>query len=232
MASIDITTRALWGTKEPALGLLAAASCARAACVGLSPEEAAPFEALAAALLSWWPARKRSPDELYKTEFTACLVARESGPERLRLPMEAAYLEMAALLRLDPRSLPADGFYDLGEDDFVALVRKVAKAERTDLELWKARFEAMLEAKSSPWPELVARAGRMGFGRDLSKLRELPEPLEGVARFAALGAVWSWSMMGPKHALRLELGSTKRIAVLDDAQRATLLSVLPWLAPG
>lgn len=229
MASIDVSARALWATRQPALGLLAAVSCARAACTGLSPEERAPFDALSEALLSWWPARKREPGELHATEFAACLAARDARPERLALAMEAAYLEMAALLRLTPRGLPADGVYDLGEDDFVAFVRKVAKASRTDLELWKTRFEALLEASATPWPELVARAGRMGFGRDLGGVRTLPEPLAGLARFALLGAVASWSPMGAKHALRLELGTTKRTGVLDDAQRAAICAALPWL---
>lgn len=230
MPSIDVSSRALWTTRQPPLGLLVAASCTRAACVGLSAEERAPFEALATALLGWWPARKRSPEELYQAEFTACLSARETGRAELRLAMDAARLSMAALLKLDPRSLPADGFYQLGEDDFVALVRRIAKAGHTDLELWKARFEHLLEAKDEPWAELTARATRMGFARDTPKLRELPEPLQGLARLADLGAKSSWSMMGTRHALRLELGTTKRVGVLDDAQRATLCAALPWLA--
>jgi hypothetical protein len=228
MASIDVTTRELWNIKEPALGLLAATCTARAAAHGLTPEERAPFEALSTTVLSWWPRRKRAPDEIDGTEFAACVAAFEAD-ERLRLAMDAAYQQMAALLRLDPRSMSRPGFYNLGEDQFVALVRRVAKAEHTDLELWKSRFEALLEAKSTPWPELVARAGRMGFGRDLSQVRNLPEPLQALARFSTLGAVHSWSMMGPKHALKLEVGSTKRIAMLDDAQRAELVEAMPWL---
>ena len=70
----------------------------------------------------------------------------------------------------------------------------------------------------------------MGFSRSVPKLRELPEPLQGLARLSDLGATVSWSMMGARHALRLELGTTKRVGVLDDAQRATLCAALPWLA--
>jgi hypothetical protein len=36
--------------------------------------------------------------------------------------------------------------------------------------------------------------------------------------------------MGPKHALTLQLGTTKRTAVMDDADRQTLVAALPWLA--
>ena len=230
MATIDATACAVWGTKSPALGLLAAASAGRAACVALTPEERAPFETLASTLLAWWPLRARAPEDLYENEFKACLRAREYGHDGLRLAMDAAHLEMAALLKLDPRSLPADGFYNLGENDFVALVRRIAKAGNTDLELWKGRFEQFLERKDAPWPELVAQAGRMGFARQMPKLRSLPENIAGLARFADLGAASSWSMMGPKHALKLELGTNKRIAVLDDAQYAALAEALPWLA--
>lgn len=229
MASIDVTTRALWATKEPALGLLTTVACARAACVGLEDEDRAPFEALSTAILAWWPARKRSPEDLYENEFKACLSAREKG-EHLRLALDAAYLEMAALLKLDPRPLANDAIYKLSEDDFVALVRRLAKFGHTDLELWKARFSAIAESPKRTWPELVKSVERMGFARDLSGLRNLPEPLQGLARLADLGAIHSWSMMGTKHALRLELGTNKRIVPLDEHQRADLLEVNPWLA--
>jgi hypothetical protein len=230
MANIDLTSRELWNLKEPTpLGLLAAVGCGRSACATLTEEERAPFDAFGAALLAWWPKKTRAPAELHEVEFAACVKARE-GSDRLRLAMDAAYIEMAAALRLDKRSLSADGVYQLGEDDFVALVRNVAKASHTDLELFKARFELLLEHKKTPWPELVALTDRIGFGRDMAKLKRLPEQLQALGRLADLGGKATWSMMGPKHALKVELGSTKRTAVIDDEQREQVLELLPWLA--
>lgn len=230
MANLDDVAKTIWNTKKPALGLLAATGAQRAACLALEPEERAPFEALSGTLLGWWPKQKASPTELYEGSFPACQAMREQVGDRARLAMDAAYLQMAALLKLDPRSLPADGPYNLREDDFVALVRRLAKANHTDLELWKGRFAGLLEASDQPWEALIARADRMGFGRNVPKLRDLPAPLNDLARTVDLGAVTSWSQMGPKHALRLELGSTKRIAMLDDEQKAALIAALPWIA--
>ncbi len=229
MANLDDVSRTIWNTKKPALGLLATAGAQRAACMALDDAERAPFEALTNALLSWWPKQKASPTELYEAHFPACQAVREAAGDRARLAMDAAYLQMAALLKLDPRSLPADGPYNLREDDFVALVRRLAKANHTDLELWKGRFSGLLEASDQPWDALVARAARMGFGRAIPKLSSLPSPLNDLARTIDLGAVTSWSQMGPKHALRLELGTTKRIAMLDDDQKASLIAALPWV---
>ena len=230
MANLDDLARTIWNTKKPALGLLAAAGAQRAACLSLEAEERAPFEAMTGTLLAWWPKQKASPTELYEGSFPACQAVRDTAGDRARLAMDAAYLQMAALLRLDPRSLPAEGPYNLREDDFVALVRRLAKANHTDLELWKGRFAGLLEAASEPWVALIARAGRMGFGRNVPKLRELAAPLNDLARSIDAGAVTSWSQMGPKHALRLEMGTTKRIAMLDDEQKATLIAALPWIA--
>jgi len=230
MANLDDVARTIWNTKKPALGLLAAAGAQRAACLSLEAEERAPFEAMTATLLAWWPKQKASPTELYEGSFPACQAVRETAGDRARLAMDAAYLQMAALLRLDPRSLPAEGPYNLREDDFVALVRRLAKANHTDLELWKGRFAGLLDVSDQPWEALIARTSRMGFGRNVPKLRELPAPLNDLARLIDSGALTSWSQMGPKHALRLEMGSTKRIAMLDDEQRAALIAALPWIA--
>lgn len=229
MPNLDVTAKALWNTKDLPLGLLAATCTARAARYGLTDEERAPFEALDAALLSWWPKKQRAPDEIDQTEFAACVAALEQN-ENVRLALDASYQQMAAMLRLDTRSMSRDAFYNLGEDQFVALVRRVAKAEHTDLELWKSRFEALLETpKGTKWSDVCARAEKMGFGKDLSSVKLLAEPLQALGRFSTLGASHSWSMMGQKHALRLEVGSTKRIAMLDDAQKATLIEAMPWL---
>jgi hypothetical protein len=119
---------------------------------------------------------------------------------------------------------------DLSDETFAKLVRALAKHTRTDLELWKARMEHLLAGTSEPWPALVERAARIGLGRPMQQASKLPKPLRELARLSDLGATATWTMMGTKHALLLQLGTTKRTAVLDDEQRATLVAALPWLA--
>lgn len=235
MTSLDETTRALYLTTKPPLGLLGAVCCGRAATADLSPEDRAPFEALGATLVSWWPEKKRTLRDISEKELGACLdhYGRAPRAEPLQLALDAAYHQMAAAMVLQPSNLR---LFELGREDavgdesFAKLVRAVAKRTHTDLELWKARMEHLLAGISDPWPTLVERASRMGLARPMQQASKLPKPLRELARLSDLGGSASWSPMGTKHALLLQLGTTKRTAVLDDEQRATLVAALPWLA--
>jgi hypothetical protein len=240
MPSLDEITQTLWDTKRPALNLLASTGCARAAATVLSAEERAPFDALSAALLAWGTDRKRAPRDILQAAFVPCQDLYGSSPEHVRLvpAMESAHHQMEALRMLAPGSIT---LHELGAQDgydaasLTKLVRILAKLTKTDLETWKGRFDYLLSfttlsAKDAAWPELVAKTARIGFDRPMRGVKELGKSLQELARVSDLGATSSWSTMGPKHALTLQLGTTKRTAMLDDEQRASLLQVLPWLA--
>lgn len=239
MPSLDETTATVWATTKPAIGLLATSGCARAAATALSTEERVPFEALSAAILAWWPQKKRPPREILQNEYTACLdlFGAATDSARLEPALEAAQHQMEAMRVLVPASFT---FHELGTaqpcdaESLTKLVRRLAKLTKTDLELWKGRFEYFLSftelsGPDAAWPELVAKTARMGFDRPMRGLKELSKSLQELARSSDLGAFASWSTMGPKHALTLQLGKTKRTAMLDDEQRAALVAALPWL---
>jgi hypothetical protein len=236
MASLDETTRTLWSTLTPPLGLLAAVGCTTAASADLAPEDRAPYDALSAAVLAWWPEKKRVPREIASTELGACIEHDGRAATRSPLALSAAFHQMTALMLLVPGSARFDA---LGSDDtpdadsFVKLVRQIAKHTHTDLELWKNRFEHLLSfhetTARSAWPTIVQSASRIGFDRPMRRASKLPKPLVDLARLSDLGATSSWSAMGSKHALVLQLGSSKRTAMLDDAQRTALVDALPWL---
>lgn len=239
MPSLDVVTAQLWATPKPALCLLATAGCARAAAAALTPEERAPFEALSAATLAWWPLKKRTARDILEKEYAACLDVFGAATESARLEpaLEAAQHEMEAMRFLAPGTLT---YHEVGTKEpldgasLTQLVRRLAKLTKTDLELWKGRFEYFLSftdlsGPDAAWPELVAKTARIGFDRPMRGLKELSKPLQELAKSSDLGAVASWSTMGPKHALTLQLGKTKRTAMLDDEQRAALIAALPWL---
>jgi hypothetical protein len=235
MTSLDETAHTLWNTPRPPLGLLGAVCCGRAAAADLSEQDRAPFETLATTLLGWWPVKRRSLREICEKEFAACMdhYGRAERAQPLQLALEAAQHQMAAAMLLSPGTMR---FHDLGvqdvldENTFTKLVRALAKKTHTDLELWKGRLEYLLAPSSDTWPMLVERAGRMGLTRPMPQASKLPKPLRELARLSDLGAVASWSQVGPRHALLLQLGTTKRTAMLDDEQRAMLIAALPWLA--
>lgn len=230
MPSFDEVCATLHETKVPPLGLLAAVCCARAARAELSAEDAAPFVALDAALIAWGGTRRPEPQEIATRFFAPCLAAwdREPRPAHLRLALDAAREEMAALGRVAPRSLSDDGLRDLGVADFTKLAKACVKQRRTSTTRFKAQLEELLAAPRR-WPALVEVADRMPFGRVLGDAAALPPQLEELVRLVELGATWSWSEMGGKHAIRLALGTTKRTAVLDDEARTRLLAAVPWL---
>jgi hypothetical protein len=234
MTSLDDTLRTLWNTPRPPLGLLAAVCCGRVANADLTPEERAPFEALGSALLAWWPVKKRPLREVVMDELGRChdLYGNAESTARLQLALDAVHHQVAAAMLLQPGSVR---LHDLGVQDaldetsFIKLVRGLAKHTRTDLELWKGRMEHLVAGAAEPWPAQVDRAARMRLDRPMHAASQLPKPLRELARLADLGATASWSMMGPRHALLLQLGTTKRTAMLDDEARAALLAALPWL---
>lgn len=240
MPSLDDTTRALWLTPRPPLALLFTAGCSRAATAGLSEAQRAPFAALSTAILSWWPDKKRDAREIFGVELTACLDLYGAAEDAKVLDpaLEAAYHQMFALRQLAPGAF---SLHEIGAQDgydaesLIKLVRKLAKLGQTDLDTWKGRLEHLLSfldlsGKDAEWPQLVLAASRIGFDRPMQSVKKLPKPLQELAKLADLGAVTSWSTMGPKHALLLQLGKFKRTAVLDDTQRTELLEALPWLA--
>lgn len=239
MPSLDETITTVWNVQRPPIALLATAGAVRAATAALSEEERAPYHAFTEAALAWYPRMARPLKDLFEKEFTVCLDRYGEHPDEARVQpaLDAAYHLLVALRGLAPGALTlseigmADG---LGEETFIKLVRKLAKLNSTDLETWKVRFEYLLSfreltGKDAAWPELVHRTVRMGFERPTRGAKLLPKSLQELGRLSDLGAVSSWSQMGPKHALTLQLGTTKRTAVLDDEQRQEVLDALPWL---
>lgn len=196
----------------------------------LSADIQAPFFSLSKALLDWWPSRKPEPKQIYDTEFSACLVVyNENEPAPKMQPiLQGAYLQMAALLKVAPRSLPAGDFYSLDEDDFLKLLRDAAKAGRLPIAQFEARLKHLLEHEKEQWPKLVARANRMSWVRGES-WSKLSKRLRALASLADLGAVSSWADVAGQRALQIELDGTKRIAMLSSEELASLRNVIPTI---
>ena len=146
--------------------------------------------------------------------------------------MVGADLQMAAFARVAPRTLPGDSFRDLEAGDFVTALRDAAKATKLPIAQLEARLKHLHENMKEPWPELVERAGRMHWGKQ-ARWGKLSKRVRDLVSLADLGAVASWTDVGGKRALRLALGGTKRVAMLDAEELAELTRVIPRVAdPG
>lgn len=226
--SLDDTGLKVWQTTKPPLAMLVAGRATEMVGSPLPEPARAPFSALARAIEAWWPKKARNPEDIYANEFAACLAVMEEH-KAAAAAMKGAYVQMAALLKVAPRTLPADGYYDLGEEDFIALLREAAKVAKLPIAQLQARLEHLLEHPKEKWPQLVARADRMHWGRS-APWGKLDGRVRDLASLADLGASWSWSQVGQQQALRLELDAIKRIAVLSAEELAALRAVIPAIA--
>jgi len=230
--SLEDAGLSVWELERTPLAILVAARATDMVGARLSADARAPFLALSEALVDWWPRRKIEPEQIYETEFRACLeaYAKTEPSVPLQPVLAGAYVLMAALLKVAPRSLPADGYYDLDEKDFLKLLRDAAKAGRLPVGQLEARLRHLLERAKDPWHELVARAGRMSWtvGAPWSKL---DKRLRALASLADLGATSTWTVVGDQRALNIQLDGTKRIAILSAAEVETLRTVIPSI-PG
>ena len=225
--SLDDTGRTVWGTKRPPLGMLVSSLATETLTADLAAEQRAPFDALATALRGWWPRRKRDPEDIYNAEYSACLALAE---HRAVAPaLAAAKIQMAGLLIAKPRGLPPGDHYDVEVEDFLVLLRDAAKTSRLPIVQLDARLKLLLEHKKQPWPELVARAERMSWGKG-AKWGKLDKRVRALAALADLGAVASWTEIAGQRALSLQLDGTKRIAMLNAEELESLTRVIPRIA--
>jgi len=226
--SIDGTGLTLWEMKKPPLALLVAGRVARLVMNDLSAEQQAPFLSLTQALTAWWPRREPAPKVIYEHEFRACLDAYAAFEPQAKMKpaIDAAYVQMAALLRVAPRTLPTEGLFQLDEADFRLLLRAAAKASRLPIAQLDARLTSLLEHAKEPWPELVARVDRMSWVRG-APWSKLDKRLRALASLADLGANSSWTDVAGKQALRIELDGTARIALLTPEEHEALRKVVP-----
>lgn len=226
--SLDDTGRVLWEMKKPPLAMLVAGKVSGLLMGDLSAEAQAPFVALSQALTAWWPRRQTLPKVIYDKEFRACLDAYTSYEPQAKMQpaLNAAYVQMAALLKAAPTSLPRDDYYDMDEENFRALLRDGAKVGRLPVSQLEARLQFLLEHVKEPWPELVARAERMSWVRS-AHWSKLDKRLRQLAALADLGGNSSWPNVGGKQALRIELEGTARIAMLTSEELDALRKVIP-----
>jgi len=227
--ALDDTAREVFAVTRPPLGMLVAGRATEMLASKLDEAQRAPFEDLARALEAWWPGRKREPSDIYENEFRACLEL--EGEKKVAAVEDAllgAYVQMNALLRLRPKSLPAGGFYGIGEEEFVAVLRDGAKATRLPLAQLDARLKMILERKKEKWPALVERTRRMRWDRGPA-WGKLDKRILQLAQLADLGAKATWSKVGAQDALRLELDDVKRITVLKPEELEALRAVIPTI---
>lgn len=227
--SLDDTGLSLWEKKRPPLAMLVAAKVTEMLGAHLPAETQAPFLALSEALCGWWPARKPNGKVIYENEYAACLDAAGDDP-KLAPILGGANMQMAGLLNAASRCFPSDAYDGLDEKDFIALLRGGAKVGRLPVTQLDARLKYLLENIREPWPKLVERAGRMRWQRG-NAWGKLDKRLRGLASLADLGGTSSWHDVGGQRALRIELGGTKRIAMLSAEELETLKKVIPSSVP-
>lgn len=227
--SLDDTGRALWEIKRPPLPMLVAGRATRMLAANTPEPFQEALEALLTALDTWWPRHQRSAEEIYLEEYVACVDAADaSDSAAVTTALDAINVVFAALLRSKPRALPAGDHYDLGDDDFIALLRSATKAGRLPVAQLDARLKNLESHRKVPWPELVQRADRMAWGRGPA-WGKLDKRVRDLAALADLGARASWMDVGAQKALRLELDGTKRMAVLDEEELEALRRVIPTI---
>ncbi len=214
--------------ERPPLAMLVAAKASEMLASRHSADIRAPFLSLSKALVDWWPKRQVQPQVIYENEFLACIepYGEKEPPAKMQPLVKGAYLQIAGQMKVAPWSLPAGGYYDLDEDDFVLLLRDAAKAGRLPVAQLEARLKHLLEHSREPWHALVDRANRMSWTRGES-WGKLDKRVRTVAALADLGATSSWIDVGGKRALQVEVEGTKRIAMLSPEELASLRLVIP-----
>ncbi len=224
--SLDDTARAVFAEKRPPLGLLLAGRATEMLAAPLTDAQRAPLERLTEALEAWWPDKKRDAEDIHKVEVAAVLEAAREDEAAFAAPLRGVHVQLNAFLQVRPRSLPPGDYYDLGADDFVAVLRDGAKATRLPLAQLDARLKLIVEHKKEKWPLLVARTRRMSWARGRA-WGKLDKRVLELARLADLGAEATWSKVGSQDALRLELDDIKRITVLKPEELEALRAVIP-----
>lgn len=227
--SIDDTGSALWSLKKNPLPLLLATKAMGLVAAELPDEARAPFEALSDRLASWRPEGEFDSKAVYDGEFKACLSlhATYEPAARMQPTLNGAYVQMAGLLKVMPKNLPNE-IYEVTEAHFQQHMRAAARAGRLPIAQLDARLRFLLEHAKKPWAELVARIERMTWVRS-APWGKLDKRLRALASLADLGANASWTEIGGKSALRIELEGTARVAVLTSDELAALRVVVPAL---
>ncbi|NOY93415.1 MAG: hypothetical protein GXP55_19700 [Deltaproteobacteria bacterium] len=225
--SLDDTGLTLWELKKKPLALLVAVKASGLVVAGLPADAQAPFLALSKTLASWWPGREPAPQAIYDSEFRACLERYETfePAAKMQPALNAAYVQMGALLKAAPKSLPAE-IYEIDATHFQQLLRAAAKSGRLPIAQLDARLKSLLENSKQKWPELVARAERMSWVKS-APWGKLDKRLRALASLADLGAASSWTDVGGRPALRIELDGTARIAMLTPDEIEALRVVVP-----
>jgi hypothetical protein len=232
VSDLDEICVAIWAKREPPMSLAIAAACSRPFTSKLPDASRASFDRLARALDRWWLERDRKLADVHALEFAECLAlygAREGKNDRaVESAMRGAHIQFRALLPFG--TAPQEGFNTLRVGDFQEFVRSSGKAERAPAAQLLPRLERAWSLRERPWVEIVAAIDRMGWGRVAPGWSELSPRLKEIAAFADLGAESSWTIAGPRSTLRLTLDRAGRTAALDEAERASLVRVIPWLA--
>ena len=218
---------------NPPTAMLLAGGFARAALGKLSAEERAPFDSLHRALRGWIP--KRRPEELnaiYETwwpQTMAVDVAHNSAGHPSRHAMTCAYLQVYCVMKLlKGRVLPADGFYDMSDEDFVRIGREVAKASKTSVGAMTHRVDSLLELKGK-FDAQCALVDRMLWEVEVRE-RTVPSRLRPALLHLSSGGSWQWRDLGGTRMLKLPRPGAAITLRLDEEELAILASYVPDLA--
>jgi hypothetical protein len=241
--SLDETSLAVWELRaHPVAALIAD----RGAGVLLEKIPAAvrpPFEEARSALAGWYPARAVPLLEVYTTSVVECWAAHErmddataKEPAVIAL-LHGLHVQLAVLDRhsAQRRTLPSD-CYQIDEAQLIEHVGELVRLERhLERRQMEKRMNVLLEVASArgvKWPAVRAAAERQGWGRLRGSLAKLGPRTRELAEAIDLGATVERADIGGRAALRVTfVDGSRRVAALDDAERAALFAVVPWAEP-
>lgn len=241
--SLDETLLAVWELRSHPLAALVANLGAKALIPKVPEPARAAFADAHREIAAWYPARPVPILDLYSTTVARCGAAHaEMDDAAAKQPAVRALLtgfsvQITVLERHAPqkRTLPS-GSYDIGEREFVAHMRDLAKLERhLELRQMDARLSVLLARASergAKWDDVLRAAARQGWGRLGAPLNKLTPGTRALAEAIDLGATVEATDIGGRAALRVGLvDGSRRIAVLDAAERAALFAAVPWAEP-
>ncbi len=228
---LEDTASAIWRTRHFPLALLVASRCTQMQLRGFSDEQRAPFIALSEALESWWPERSTSLGEIYDSHFVPCLEICGTDKRLEKRGMQGAYCQISTVMFRDqPKTLPADGFWDMGVDDFVAFIKL---STRTDSNLpsqqMGRRLERVLGTSRETWAECRAVADRIGWTHLGPGITKLPVDLKKIAQAVDSGAEYEFTELASMPALRVQFADGAQTMMLNEKRRSLLEPVLPWI---
>ena len=220
-------------SSHPASAFLMAGGMAKMVLGSLEPEERAPFDAFHTAMRGWLPKRRPAElTEIYESRW-APMVAVDAANDGDAHPssraMRCAHLQVFTVLPLlRKRVLPPEAFYDMTQEDFIAIGSEVAKVAKTSMAALSHRAAALLAAKGDPFPEQCALADRMLWDVSVRE-RQAPERVRPALLHLSAGSAWEWQDVGGTQMLRIPTKNATLTLRLEDDERAALAEYVPGI---